>query len=322
MAILRIATAQADMTTFGGTMTSDTTYYDSTRVDQAFFLNKSETAFLDFPAAVGTSTWLHAVCAQDGVGVFNDQVTTMVRDISGNDLASIRIDGNQLYFRVHGDVFFEGGVTTISVDSAYVVDIQVVINAGVDITVRGYINSALQFDSVQANTAARTNPTKLEFLNTDTGAHEHDNFFSEVIVADEDTRGFRLRELKPQSFGVFQQWDGTVTSVVDASLATGISTDVADERTSFGLAKLDQVDAGDIINRVVAQSYAQRGAAGLTAMNHFFRYDDTTIQDGANISLGLFGAWYVDEYVTNPKTAASWVPADLEGIQMGVRARA
>lgn len=320
MSILRIATAQADMTAFGGNMSTNTNFFDPERVEECFQLSTAEVGVLDFPAAAGNETWLHFAYGQDGNSDFNDETVVRIRDAANDQLAYIRVGGANLYFGINGDVSFEGGATSISVNNDFIIDIQIIVNGAVDITVRGYINSALQFDSTQANTAAKTNPTQIEFLNPSV-SFPHEKFSAELIMADEDTRGFRLRELKPQSFGVFQQWDGTVASIIDDSLATGVSTDVADERVSFGVSNLENVDPGDIINRVVAQSYAQRGTSGLTSFNHFFRYDDATIQDGSDISLGLFGDWYVDEYVNNPKTAAPWVPADLAGIQLGLRAR-
>lgn len=322
MSIIRIATNVADLTAFGGSKTTNSSWYANDRVEYAFFLDDGQVGTLDWQAASGNETWIHFVYAQNGNSGFNDAVTHVIRDASANTLGSVRIDGALWYFRIQGDVFLEGAPISIGINSPFVVDIQFIVNPGSDITMRGYIGSALIFDSTQANTAGRTNPTRIEFLNPYSGNFEHDKIFSEVIIADEDTRGFRLRELKPQAFGVFQQWDGTVASVVDDSLATGVSTDIADERVSFGLRNLDRINPGDIINRVIVQTYAQRGAAGLTAINHFFRYDDGTIEDSANIGLGVFGDWYIEEFLTNPRTTVAWQPIDFEGLQLGLRARA
>lgn len=321
MTILRIATSEADFTTMGGDASTNTNFFDPDRVDNCFELDSNENASLVFPTPVGNETWFHFVWGQDGNNGFHETTIFDVKDSSNNVLASIRQDGLATYFRIHGDTFFEGSPTNVSINGTVVFDVQVIVNGNSDITVRGYINSALQFDSIQSNSANKGKPADCNFQNNYSGSFSHSKFLSEVIVADEDTRGFRLREFKPQSFGVFQQWDGTVSAVVDASLATGVSTDVADERVSFGVSNLDQVQGGDIINRIVAQSYAQRGTSGLTGINHFFRYDDGTVQDGADITLGLFGEWYVDEYLNNPRTGAPWAPAELAGIQLGIRAR-
>jgi len=321
MSILRIATSEADFTSMGGTASTNTTHYDPDRVEFCFELDSAENSTLIHPQNSSGETWYHFVWSQDGSNSFHDTITLTIKDSQNNTLTSIRQSGLATYFRINGDVFFEGPATNVSINTPIIFDIQVIVNGTTDITVRGYMNSALQFDSTQANTQNKGQPADVEFSNYYTGNFSHSKFLSEVIVADEDTRGFRLREFKPQSFGVFQQWDGTVSSVVDPSLATGVSTDVADERVSFGVSNLENVAGGDIINRVVAQSYAQRGTSGLTSINHFFRYDDGNVQDGSDIALELLGDWYVDEYPNNPRTAAPWVPDDLSGIQLGVRSR-
>lgn len=331
MSILRIITSPAELTTLGGTYnTSDTTKYDSTRTRGVFKHSDLQISSLTFPEAAGTTTWIHFAhslyyASPDHRSEWSNSILE-VYDASSKRMALIEIVPT---FQWTAKV--DDGSSTVTAtqqvlgDSLFKVDIKIVVGATVDIEV--YFNSALQGTASITNTQSAGNPARINFGVFDSDTDFLNNgkgytWFGEFIIADEDTRGFNLRELTPQSFGVFQQWDGTVASVTDDSLATGVSTDVADERVSFGLANLDAVDAGDIINRVVVQSYAQRGASGLTAMNHFFRYDDTTVQDGGDISLGLTGDWYVDEYANNPKTATSWAPADLAGIQIGARARA
>lgn len=327
MAILRIATSPAELTTFGGTYTTDTTKHDPERTRGAFEHGTLDLSSLQFPEVSGDTTWIHfdhAIVRNSANAQFWTDNIFEVKDSLDRRMMYVEmlptmqwtamVDAGASDTQVAQQVLSNG--LTISVDIKIVV--------GANITVEVYFNSALQGTSTIANTQGATNPDRIQFgvfdtqLGSGTGGAA---FFGEFIIADEDTRGFRLRELTPQSFGVFQQWDGTVAGVTDTSLATGVSTDTADERVSFGLDNLDTVDPGDIINRVVAQSYAQRGASGLTSINHFFRYDDTTIQDGADINLNLTGDWFVDEYATNPKTAIAWTPGDLAGIQLGVRAR-
>lgn len=328
MAIQRIATAPAELTTFGGTYnTSDTSKFDPTRTRGVFRHQVLQLSTLHFDEVAGSTTWIHFDHAMNRTGA-NDQFWTgsilEIEDASGNRMAYIDIVST-LQWTARVDSGAATAIATqqvLSDGTLFTVDIKLDVGATIDIEV--YFNGALQGTASITNTQGAGNPDRMTFgvYDDSTGSGPSGlTWFGEIIVADEDTRGFRLREMTPQSFGVFQQWDGTANSVFDDSLATGVSTDVADERVSFGLDNLDAVDTGDIINRVVVQSYAQRGASGLTQMNHFFRYDDAFVQDGADIALGLTGNWYIDEYANNPRTAVAWVPADLEGIQLGVRAR-
>lgn len=327
MTIQRIATTPAELTSFGGTYSTDATKHDSGRTRGVFRHAELQISSLHFPEVAGDTTWIHfehTVVRNTSNPQFWSGSIFEVRDSSSRRMMFIdinptmswraRVDDGASPATVSEGVISEG--TMISID------IKIVVTANVEVEV--YFNGALQGSNTIVNTQTAGNPDRIQFgtFDNDTGSGaDLGSWFGEMVIADEDTRGFRLRELTPQSFGVFQQWDGTAASVFDDSLATGVSTDVADERVSFGLSNLDNVGPSDIVNRIIAQSYAQRGASGLTAINHFFRYDDTTIQDGSDIALGLTGDWYIDEYLTNPKTAAAWTPSDLDGIQLGLRAR-
>lgn len=329
MSILRIATAPAELTTFGGDYTQTANFYDSTRTRGTYRHGEIDISTLIFPQAGGTTTWMHFNYGHTR-NTFNPQFwsDTVFELRDSNNLRMFRahmISTMQLRMEAQDGV---GGIAiantaVLSDNLSYSMDIKIEITGG-NVNVEIYFNSALQGSASISNAGGCINPDRFIFglFDNDTGSGSTGyTYFSEIMAADEDTRGFRLRELTPQSFGVFQQWAGTVASVIDDSLATGVSTDVNGERVSFGLDNLQNIDPGDIINRVVAQSYAQRGPTGLTQFAHFFRYPDTTVEVGPSIAATTLGAWYVDEYTNNPDTAAAWLPADLAGIQLGLEAQ-
>ena len=146
-------------------------------------------------------------------------------------------------------------------------------------------------------------------------------YWGECVIANEDTRGWRLYQLKPTAFGVDNTWDGEASSVVDGSLLTGISTDVLNERASFGVSNIENISDSALIDRICIQTYGQRGAAGLTSFNHYFRYQGGTRVDDADIALALTADMYLDEYPVDPNTSLAWNVADIQGLQIGVRAR-
>jgi len=319
MSILRIVTTEADFTTLAATPSTNATFYDPDRVANSFLFGDKITATVSHATSSQTDTWYHFVHGQSGTTNSHDTNWVEFIDPQANLVGRIRLDGNTMYFSVFGDTTVESTGTVIPVNTPVVIDFELSINSNIDIVASAYVNNTLQFSATVTNSNNKSNPNLLKFDNDDSN---FSLYASEIIIADEDTRGFRLREFKPQSFGSFQQWDGTVSSVVDSSLATGVSTDVADARVSFGVDNLDNVNAGDIINRIVVQSHAQRGTTGLTSINNFFRYSDGSIEDGPDIALDEFGDWYVDEYVNNPDTGSPWTPAELAGLQLGIRARA
>lgn len=330
MTIQRIATTPAELTVLGGTFnTTDTTKFDPKRVRGIFEHIELQISSLNFPAVAGDTTWIHfdhTVKRNNGNANFWSNSIMEFHDANNNRLAYIEIVPT-MNWTVNVDNGTSTAIATQQVLSensgAISMDFKIVVGATIDLEV--YFNGGLQGTASLTNANSYGNPTKISFgiYDNSTGTYSGGGkaWFGSFIIADEDTRGFQLRELHPQSFGVFQQWDGTADSVFDDSLATGISTDVADERASFGLANTNEIGPSDLINRVVVQTYAQRGASGLTSINHFFRYDDGTVVDGADIALGTVGDWYIDDYAQNPRTSAPWDPADLAGIQLGVRSR-
>ena len=81
-----------------------------------------------------------------------------------------------------------------------------------------YINGTFQGTSTVANSGNRGLPVSMS-SNPQDVTNSSNFYFGECVIADEDTRGWRLYMLKPTAFGVNQQWDGEATSVVDGSLA-------------------------------------------------------------------------------------------------------
>ena len=320
MTVLRVFMNPVDLSIPGGTFSTNTTYYDPTRSAGAFRMGPAQTASVDFPPAPsGTVTWFHFVYGTETTDANYDASSTIfIRDAGGNDVARMDTTNGSPNFLVVGDSVVATATQIISAATMYSIDIMVDVTPTL-ITVSGYVNTVLIGTVTSANTVgSRGLPTKLGMANFD---NQHASNFAEGVISTEDTRGYRVRELRPTSFGVDQAWAGSVADVVDNDLSTGISTPTTGARTSFGVSNLENISAGDIVNRIVAQSYAQRGASGLTRFNHYFRYADTTRQDGPDITVATTGAWYLTEFLTNPKTAAPWVPADLAGIQLGLRAQ-
>lgn len=318
MSILKIFTNTVDLSVPGGSFSTNTTYHDQTRVSGAFLLTSSESATVQHDQVAGDTTWYHFRYAQSNVSTSYDGNVLYIRTPTNDNIARMVIDNGQPFFSADGDTTVSTSTFLISGATVYSVDVSVQVTP-TQIVVSGYFNNVLVGTATAANTTGlKPNPDRVTISNSDSAASV---YYSECIVADEDTRGFRLRELRPQSFGVDQAWSGDVNDIVDDDLATGVSTETTGARVNFGVSNLENISSGDIVNRVVAQTYAQRGETGLTRINHYFRYPDATTEDGSDITVTTDGVWYLTEFADNPKTAAAWVPADFAGIQLGIRAQ-
>jgi hypothetical protein len=322
MATLRVFTSAADLTS-GAPQSYVTSGIDETRVELGWHMDNGNTIQVAHDVAVGNETWYHFRWSpEDESNTLNyDTDICYFRDANGDSVGGIEVINGRLRAFSDADTRQVSNQFLWSNGAQYSIDVHVVRNGTTDITVNWYINSAPQTSCVSSNSGNRLNPEVIEFVHFDNNA-QGQYVVSEGLIMDEDTRGLRVRELRPQSFGVDVQWLGSVADVVDNDLGTGVSTDVNGNRTSFGVSNLEFVQPGDIVNRVVAQSYAQRGASGLTRFNHYYTFPgDVAKYDEGDIALFEAGDWYITESLVNPKTTLPWVATDLTGIQLGLRAQ-
>lgn len=322
MSILRIVAGPADVGV-GGYTFSTSGPVNLQRVAGAFrFSDAGQSLVVNHGAPVGESTWYHFRYGHSIVGTISSPDIFQVRDAAGLLIAGLRVANSGFVNAVvYGGSTTTSSTTPLANNTSYSIDVQVVRNANT--TVRFYINGGL-FGEITTTAAGRGTPSSFVFngqalSNAGAGAFLQ---FSEIIVADEDTRGMRLREMRPTAFGLFQEWDGQASAVTDTDLATGVSTATANRRVSFGVSNLENIGVSDVINRVVVQSFAQRGETGLTRFNHFFRYRGGAVEDGAPQTLDVLGQRFLEEFPVNPNTAVAWVPEDFRSLQIGVQSLA
>lgn len=325
MSIIRIIANPADVgaggygwhTNVTPITASSAKVFDPERVSGAFFLTDSSSVLSTvLPPPAGTEFWVHFRFLQKSSNSSTYGLVN-IQDINGVTLGRIEVVYGRLNVKVYGDTTAETNGQTLTEYSLYSLDAQVVAD-GTNITMRFYINGAFYGEATAPSTNTMTNGVQVDFSGGYAGC---DYWYSEIIFADEDTRGMRLRELRPRSFGIFQEWDGAVANLTDFDLATGISTDTSGKRVSFGVGNIENIKSSDVINRVVAQTYAQKGENGVPNFNHFFRFRDGTVTDGADIAIADTGSFLLEEYVTNPNTGVNWAPEDFKSIQTGLRSR-
>lgn len=319
MSILRIITGPADVGVGGFNWNTASTFaYDTTRVEGSFHFTDNNVLPIPHDAPAATEAWYHFRYSHVGLYSFSGGDVVIISDENSNEVARFGISAGKLRATAVGDTAAATGTQAIAQSTSYSIDLHVTVAA--TITVRYYINGALYGEATAQNTQNRGTPRNLTL--TWPGSGNLNFYFAELIVADEDTRGMRVREMRPKSFGIFQEWDGSISSLRDTDLATGISTDTADRRVSFGITNIEHVQPGDIINRVVAQTYAQKGETGLSAFNHFFRHRNGNVTDGATQTLAVLGGFFAEEFLTNPDTLAAWQPEDFSSLQSGIRSLA
>ena len=150
--------------------------------------------------------------------------------------------------------------------------------------------------------------------------------WSEVIVADEDTRAFNLWTIPPLSSGTLTQfnpsngcssvWD--VTTYSDSSNVSASSPNLIQECTVTATLPAGAFEA-------LAYKIAARAAVGITGPQHF---DAVTHISGTDyFSTDILATATQTNYATyqavNPATSAPWVPTDFTdpGFQFGIKSK-
>ena len=320
MAILKFINELADFNSINAATSTNATYIDATRVEHGYFLPPLASFTASWPEPVGSTVWLHYVFGADSItGNWNTDCFKF-RDIDGNIVLEMDIVAGANRWEIFGDTSPQA-THTVTIAAQTVYDVQFIKNGTTDITVNVYKDGVLVINALSAANVVDVGvPVSWTCQCTDTSAFGN-SYFSECLIADEDTRGWRLRQHRVVSAGVDTDWDGNTTAIIDGSLATGITTNTNNDRAGFGVSNLEDIPGGAVIDRVSIQTYAQRGASGLANFNHFFRYDTPTTEDGSDISLGLSAEIHVEDFTTSPDTGLAWTDTEMAAIQFGVRGR-
>lgn len=143
--------------------------------------------------------------------------------------------------------------------------------------------------------------------------------FSEFIVADEDTRGMRLKRMTVDAAGGNTAWTGAYTDIDDTSVndADGISSATTSQEVSFGT---DCSASGTgTWKALVVSARAGKGTSGPSTLDMGVKTTGNAAQYPANKALtgGLKPVQAV--LATNPYTSAAWTNSDLNAVELALR---
>lgn len=143
--------------------------------------------------------------------------------------------------------------------------------------------------------------------------------FSQVIVANEPTIGWRLMTYYPSGAGSDSSWTGTYASIDETvtSDADFISSSVADQVSMFAGTYQSTV-TGYVPRAVVVTARAKKGASGPSQLQLALRVSGTNYFSSSKSLAVSYGA-IVNVWETSPATTVDWTSAELTGLQFGVK---
>lgn len=216
---------------------------------------------------------------------------------------------------------FTASGTTFSTGALHAIDLKI-----------NYVSSGevtLWIDGTQVGTFsgdprtdAATTLNKVDFSSLQTGNVWH----SEIIIADEDTRGMGLWTLAPQAAGNTQSWTpntvGNIsdTTINDATLISSSSNNDLSEWTTPTSAP----SGSWAVKAIVQEARVRVGTTGPQHFDWLIRTASADYTAGvSNAPTTTFSNFNNQIWTTNPNTATAWAITDIaSGFNLGIKSLA
>lgn len=335
MALMFVSNNLAD---FGGNFVSSTTAgkHRSSRVSSSVITHGNfgthETGLVSFAPVSGNVTYIHAqVALSGGAPTPNNssadgELYCDVFDGNGNRILGFDVLNGDVVLNVFGattgsqtrDNWIHGG------QDIQALDIMIDLSGG-DINVKAWTgavdsDAVPDWDITVANTGTvKIAPIKVEWRVWRI-SNQLESFWqhiSEMIVADEDTRGWGLTDLITYGAGDHSDWNGDVTTLTDQDNETGINTQTIGDKVSRKIATYTGPASSSIRAVVLATRVSAQGITG--DVRQLLR-SGTTDYPGANLGASSSLGYDLTEWVDNPETSVPWDTADLTDFNFGLEA--
>lgn len=139
--------------------------------------------------------------------------------------------------------------------------------------------------------------------------------FSEILVADGDTRNARMDLLRPVAAGAYGNWLGPLASLADDDPTTGMTTTQADQNQST---TLTPYTGANNISNIVQVTTSIRGINSPTKLQHLIRMSNVDYLT-PDFDVPFEKDYQVTDWRLNPATSQPWAAADIVGAEFGFR---
>ena len=265
--------------------------------------------------------WFHMEVYGDSTTMTASSASGMYFQILTDGSRSIMCDlnnGNIFLGHTTNLLSFEGGVSTqIAVPwstTRIALDIRMqVVSGGTDVCTL-YVDGVETISATHANST--TGATKVRGMQWNLQDTNGNIYLSQIMVANEDTRGLKLCAMDADAAGANSAWVGDYTNIINDD-GTFISSNTAEQQEDWNLAAYPGPASPTGI-RVFQKSKATKGISGPTGVQHYLRIASTDYF-GATHANPKLGNPVITEWATNPNTSAAWATADLASLIAGVK---
>lgn len=293
--------------------------FDANRVPYAVYIPPATIASTPvFPASTTNETWFHFRAGAFYWYVNNLERICEIVDIEGKRIALLACHDRTsqgYHLDVVTDTQTDQLVKWIPVANAQLRTFDIrVRHTALELQVDLYINELLLLTKT-FSVAAEIVPRSIR-MGGATGDHNDVGLhFSELIVSDSDTRNARLDLLRPVSAGVYENWDGPLSSLADDDPTTGMTTTLADQSQST---ILTPYTGANNISNVVQVSTTVRGINSPEHLQHLIRMSGVDYLT-ADFTLPYAKDFQVTDWKLNPATSLPWAATDLDNVEFGFK---
>jgi hypothetical protein len=324
MAILKTVSGINDIIPQGSDVTTTTsaTYHDSDLSDYALDVNGSSPNsqfYVDINSAQ-TEMWLHFTLYDDSD--YSGSHIDFIDSASGNVQFDLYVHGSQLF-----DIRkYDSGTVTLISDMSYPVDsknewdIYLKIHATTG-EVKVYKNKVL-VGSFNGDTSTDNNQID-RLLFKSTSPDWNQAYYSQIIIADENTIGFKLASLTPNADDSTVNWTGDYTDIDEFTLGGTdfITSDTLNAVALFNKANLNTLYNGwEVKGLTISTRYDISAGSTVNDLQHAVKTGGNTYT-GASLGTVKDGTVHVKQtlFATNPDTSNPWTTTEINGSSIGCK---
>lgn len=272
-------------------------------------------------ASTTDETWFHFKVGNRIWWVNSDEPLCELVDINGDRILQLSFrnrveNGWTMRTVMDGNTFNDVRYIPFLNASVRTIDVQVKLGT-LQAEFRVYVNELLLLERSYAYNQLNARKPRFMWIGGGNGDNNILNatHYSEIIVADGDTRNARLDLLRPVSAGVYGNWNGPLVSLSDDDPTTGMTT-VSPNQTQSTI--LTPYTGANNISNIVQVTTTVRGLNSPTKLRHLIRMSGVDYLT-PDFNVPFSKEYQVTDWTQNPATSAPWAATDLVNVEFGFR---
>ena len=266
-------------------------------------------------------TWFHFRVGNLLWYFYDDEPLCELVDINGKRILQLSFRNNTtsgwtMRTVMDGNTFSDVRYIPFLNASTRAIDIQVKLGT-LQAEFRVYVNELLVLERSFAYNQLNARKPRFMWIGGGAGNNVPQNTtqYSEIIVADGDTRNARLDLLRPVSAGVYGNWNGPLVSLSDDDPTTGMTTVSPNQSQSI---ILTPYTGANNISNIVQVTTTVRGLNSPTKLKHLIRMSGVDYLT-SDFDVPYSKEYQVTDWTQNPATSAPWAASDLTNVEFGFR---